>query len=539
MGAVRPAPRPAVPSPLRAGARGGAGGAALDLAGLAPWLALFVTAAVVLMVRSHGAYHDDDLDHYFMARAALHQPRFLIDTWGRPAFNVLYALPAQLGWTATRAFTLLLAAATGWLTFRAAVRLGFRQAWLAAALALWQPLFYRLSFSSLAEPVAGLMIAALLWAMADDRPDLAAWMAGLLPLARLELVVLSPVVIAWLVRRRSLRALVGVVAPLALWAVVGGVVHGQPLWLLHAVGGAGRPLRSAGPVHYVRNLIAVIGPAAFLGLFIGLAALALGKERPRPLMAALVAALIFGELAALSWEALPFGNSIGFLRHLIVMAGPLGLVAGAGYEWVARASEGRARWSAVAIAAVTVGVTALWLSHVLEADFLIQKGHDWSRLAGLAPPALLVLVAVARPAVAVRPVWGHAVALSAALFCLVTVRPIDLNAEQKTVKAAVDYLRQEQLLGGPMQANHPWFYFLVGRDRWDRAATPYVTRQSLAAAAPGTIVVWDNHYGQRLYGDIPVEDLRRSPAWELIYEVESGDGQFRVVVFEKRPGVSR
>lgn len=488
------------------------------------------------MLRSRGAYHDDDLDHYFMARAALRHPQFLIDTWGRPAFNILYVLPAQLGWTATRLFTLVLAVATGWLTLRAASRLGFRHAWLAAALALWQPLFYRLSFSALAEPVAALMIAALLWAMADDRETLAAWLVGLLPLARLELSVLAPVVVIWLVRRRALRALIGVVAPLALWVVVGGIAHGHALWLLHAVGGAGRPLHSAGPVHYVRNLITVVGPVAFLGLFIGLGALVLGRGRPRPLLAALVVALVFGELAALSWEALPFGNSIGFLRHLIVMAGPLGLVAAAGYEWVARQAEGRARWAPVAITILVAAVTALWMSHRLEADFFIEKGKDWSRLVGLVPPALLVVVALARPALAGRAAWSHALALSAALFCLVTVRPLGLNPEQKTIESAVGFLREEQLLERPLQANHPWFYFLTGRDRWDRVATPYITRQALADAVPGTVVFWDNHYGQRLYGNVPVEELRQSPAWELIFEAESGDGQFRVVIFQRHPG---
>ena len=486
------------------------------------------------MLRSHGAYHDDDLDHYFMARAAFRIPRFLIDTWGRPAFTFLYALPAQLGWTATRLFTIALAGLTAWLIARAAGRLGFRHAWLAAALALWQPLFYRLSFSALAEPLAALMIAALIWSMAEEQTDLAAWIAGLLPLARLELVIVAPVVAAWLVQRQAFRAIVWMAVPVALWALVGGVANGDPLWLLHAVGGSDRPLRSAGPAHYLRNVLTVVGPAAFLGLFLGLAALLLGRGRPRPMLAALIVALIFGELTALTWEALPFGNSIGFLRHLIVMAGPLGLLAAAGYEWVARDAAGRARWPAVILVALVAAVTALWLSHRLEADFLVATGHDWSRLIGLAPVALLVLAAVARPSLAARPAWVHALALTAALFCIVTVRPIELNVEQKTVRSAVDFLRQEQLLNGPLLANHPWFYFLSGRDRWDRTATPYVTRESLARAPRGAIVFWENHYGQRLYGDVPVEDLRRDPAWELIYEVESGDRQFRVVLFERR-----
>ena len=87
-----------------------------------------------------------------------------------------------------------------------------------------------------------------------------------------------------------------------------------------------------------------------------------------------------------------------------------------------------------------------------------------------------------------------------------------------------------------MLANHPWIYRFLDRDRWDRAATPYVTRENLAAARPGSVVVWENHYGQRLYGDVPLEELRNDPRYELIFEVESGDRQFRVVVFERVAG---
>src|SRR5262245_13417487 len=98
-------------------------------------LAIFLGAAVWYAVASKGAYHDDDLDHYFMARAALRQPEFFLNPWGRPAFTVLYALPAQFGFTAIRIATALIATITGWVTLRAARALNFRLPGLAAGLA--------------------------------------------------------------------------------------------------------------------------------------------------------------------------------------------------------------------------------------------------------------------------------------------------------------------------------------------------------------------------------------------------------------------
>jgi hypothetical protein len=501
--------------------------------------ALFVVVAVVYTLKSTGAYHDDDLDHYFMARAAFAHPEFFLDPWGRPGFTLLYALPAQFGWTAVRLFTVLLAVVTMALTARTARRLGAESSWAAGALVAWQPLFFILSFSALTEPLAALLLALLYDAQAGERPHRAALAAGLLPLVRLELGVVSLLVGGWiLLRGLDRRALLWIPLPVALWAVVGGLVHGDPLWLANSVGGAGRPLRSAGPIHTLRNVITVVGPVLFLGLLLGVAAFARRSWRPErfrpPAFAALSALLALIVLTLLSWEALPFGNSIGFLRHLIVLAPAVALVGLFGFEGVLAPSAGGASAARRALVVAIPGAlfVALVLSHRIEADFFAGPGRDWSRLIGFLAATLAMRKRLSTSAARAL----HALVLVAAVFCGVTRRPLELNVEQKTVKAVTDYLVEERLLGRPLLANHPWIYHFTGRDRWDRATTPYVTRASLAAAPRGALALWENHYGERLYGDVPVEELRRAPGWRLLVEVESGDGQFRVAVFEKIGG---
>jgi len=503
-------------------------------------LALFAVIALLAMLRSAGAYHDDDLDHYYMARSAFGEPRFFVDPWGRPGFTLLYALPAQLGWNAVRLTTIVIALITMVVTTLTARRLGALRPGIWGALAAWQPLFLLLSFSALTEPLAALLLALVLYAQASDRPRLATVTVGLLPLVRQELGVVAILVAGWIVlhRRDAWRELLWIPLPVLAWAIVGGLIHGDAAWLPDAILGSSRPLNSTGPLHYFRNLISVTGPVIFLGLFLGMMALAFQSTRGPsatrpPKFAALTLVVVFGLLTLLTWEKLPFGGSVGFLRHLIVLAPVAALVAGYGYQF-AIDSSGRWRWS---VALVTLSVTALVglvLSHRLAVDFYVIEGRDWSRLAGLVPVALLVLVAPwlgrrRRLALSIVP-------LLAAGFCLATIRPIDLNVEQKVIKAAVDYMTSQRLLGRPMMANHPWIYFFTHRDRWDRQATPYVTLDNLSSASPGTLAIWENHYGQRLYGNVPVEALRNDPRWEMIYEVESGDGQFRVVMFERRGG---
>lgn len=493
---------------------------------------VFALAAIVLTLRSHGAYNDDDLDHFFIAAASLKKPEFLVDYWGRAGFTTLYALPAQFGWTATRLFTLLLVLVTGFITARTASKLGARHPAVWAALAIWQPLVLLLSFSVLTEPLAALLIAIVLNRQANDRPFEAALAAGLLPTVRLELGVISILVGAWiLMRHRRSWPLIPLMAlPLALWTIIGGAVHGNPSWLLNEIRGAERPLRTAGPVHYLRNLIVVTGPVIFLGLGLGAWNLA-RRGLIRPHFAGLTWIVVFSLLTLLTWDKLKFGASIGFLRHLIVLSPVAALLAGAGFERALGDTNRRDRWI---VTGITIGITALValvLSHRLQYDFIVIPGHDWRRLMTLAPAAALLLIIPWLPK-------GRSKALSvlpviAAIGCLAITRPIDLNREQRVVRQSVEFMKSKGLLDRPLFVSHTWFYLFAGLDRWDRTRAPYTQKAAIAKAAPGSIIVWENHYSWRLYGDIMLPDLRNDPAWRLIREFEGDDRRFRVVLFER------
>jgi len=495
-------------------------------------LGLFALAAIVLALRSQGAYNDDDLDHYFMAAASLKNPAFLVDYWGRAGFTALYALPAQFGWTATRLFTLLLVLVTGFITARTATKLGARYPAVWAALAIWQPLVLLLSFSVLTEPFAALLITIILNRQANDRPFEAALAAGLLPTVRLELGIITILVGAWiLLRHRSRWPLIPLMTvPFALWAIIGGAVHGNPWWLFNEIRAAERPLMTAGPVHYLRNLIVVTGPVVFLGLGLGAWNLAT-RGVIRPLFAGLIWIVVFSLLTLLTWDKLKFGASIGFLRHLIVLSPAAALLAGAGFERALGESNRRDRWIVTGITIGTTALVALVLSHRLQYDFIVIPGNDWHRLMTLAPAAALLLVIPWLPN-------GRSKALSAlpiiaAIGCLAITRPIDLNREQRVVWQSVEFMKTKGLLDRPLFVSHTWFYLFAGLDRWDRGRAQYTQKAAIAKAAPGSIVVWENHYSWRLYGDIMLPELRTDPAWRLIREFEADDRRFRVVLFER------
>ncbi len=117
---------------------------------------------------------------------------------------------------------------------------------------------------------------------------------------------------------------------------------------------------------------------------------------------------------------------------------------------------------------------------------------------------------------------------------LVTVKPIGLDPERSAIQVSIEQLRRIGLDDAVVYTNHPWFAFLTGRDRYDLKRTPRLTRENLEHAPVGSLVLWENHYGDRLWGDVPDTLLRNDPRFTRVMELEAGtERNFHVVAFRK------
>jgi hypothetical protein len=110
-----------------------------------------MTSIAFGLISPDGIFHYDDLTHYLYAKWAWKWPAYLVDSWGRPGFTVLYFLPAGLGWGACRVLSAVLTAVSALLAFFVARRMGLRHAWAVVLLAYTQPLFFQLSQTTLTE----------------------------------------------------------------------------------------------------------------------------------------------------------------------------------------------------------------------------------------------------------------------------------------------------------------------------------------------------------------------------------------------------
>ncbi len=533
MGRERRAPRRASPATAarRPRLRGAGARRLVLLAGLA-----CLVVGLVYAARSTGTYQDDDLDRYYLARETWKDPSLFLDRWAMPVPTLLFAAPARLfGYPGVEATTAVTAAATAVAAGLAAEALGLAAPWLAAAFFFFQPLVLETAYGGLAEPSAALLLSLVLWAWYAGRRDRAVLLAGLLPLARIEAGVLTLVVLAAGWRSTSWKARLGALVPVLAWNGIGFAMSGDPLWLAH---GAGRPLNSLGPLQYVRNAVVVVGAVVLFFFLWALAARLQPRRRedggtaPRfPALAAVLVGVDVLVLSLLAWDALPVGRSVGFLRHLVVAAPAVALVAAAGAgDWGAAVPRPHA--ARLALAALWTGAVALVGSHVLIGESFIGSGRvewRWMVTAALALAGAGMLLAPGRVR---RPAALGAAGLGAALLALVTVHPVGLDPERQAIQVVTRNIEDLGLGNRVVYTNHPWFVYFAGRDRYDLDLTPRLTRANLAGARPGSVVLWENHYGPRLWGDVPDTLLRNDPRYERLMEVVAGtERNFRVAVF--------
>ncbi len=205
-----------------------------DLGLLAALLGAGVAAVTLLRaVQSNGFYWADDYVHLLISRSVPGDPSAVLDVWGRPLMTLTYLPASFLGHGAVRLTSLVLLLATATLCWDIARRRGIPAAPTAALFLLVQPLTVRLGFAALPESVFSFVLALALWLEASGRTDRAALVVSLLPLARLEGLLVVLIWGGYLLSRRRQRELPLLAIGMASWALLALGTFGDPLWLFH------------------------------------------------------------------------------------------------------------------------------------------------------------------------------------------------------------------------------------------------------------------------------------------------------------------
>ncbi|MBK9386999.1 MAG: hypothetical protein IPN34_19465 [Planctomycetes bacterium] len=492
---------------------------ALSLAGAA-------LAALVAWL-SESVYQDDDLTHLQMAAWSCSDPRYLLDSWGRPGFTVLYALPAALGWLPARLFSVLLSACVAWWSYAIARELRVRWAAIVPALVWLQPLFFTLSTTTLTETALAFYLTLAFRLLQQRRFTASAALISLAMLTRHEAVLLTGLWgLAFLRERPRWSA----------WLALGWAPLAHNLLALAFLGRAPvqaffepKPTTIYGSGEWLTMwLHAHVAFSSALLLAACAGALALARRR---------GALLWIASGAL-WLAahsliFRFGlfASAGYPRFLVPIAGIVGVAAAVGLERTTRLMH-LPRRSALASSAsrgVATGCALFALLTVGGAATALPVWIEWARAALLLATALLLVLAIAM-------VGGRAGAYRAWLVLFGILACMQLGVlwfgrpplghflphafapDQLVLRDAASWMRRERPQAPGWISASPWAEVFLGGERsWSGPSLAERAR----ALPRGGLFLWDAKYAPLMSPAHTREELLASGAWREIHTGEA------------------
>jgi tetratricopeptide (TPR) repeat protein len=424
-----------------------------------------------------------------------------------------------------------------------------------------------------------------LYALVTRRWLLFAAMGSLIPLARLELAVVLPLWALILLWEKQWRYIAVLVVPTLLLMVGGWLVrdHGGLLWLVDETVGANNDKNRYGHKdmwHYFLRFGFVTGPVVFFFFFVGL-----GERLARWRVDLFVVAqfvLVFALYVLFSWK-LNMGNAAGFLRNLIPLTPFIAVLALDGFNaWmltlrhpeqaVAAAApveaapvkhrkgramqhvpsraklekaqaEENARRRRLAWRVSLISVLALWISHHFYSWVLLyhqsidtHADHEPEIVTAAVLLALMALLFLSRRRAVPRWCLGGLqaaiIATAIATTMLSETPDAHLNPERKALNEISALFRDGRMQDTPLYVNHLWFFWPhdLGYPA-DRYRT--LTKANVDAAPVHSRFIWENHYSNRLAGDVPLDYMKKRKDLVELCTAKSSDTRFEVALFQK------
>jgi hypothetical protein len=344
------------------------------------WLAAFAAVGVALVFLYPDSYQQDGGYHYQHARWAWTYPGLFVSVWGRPLFTLVYALPAQFGYEAARVFSVFIALAVAWQTWRLAADLKVGRAELAVPLIFLQPSFFILAPDLLTEPVFALVFVVAL------RLHLKGWVkagmvvASLMILARPEGFFLGVLWGVWvLFDRRDARAwwrrvpstLLLAAGALAWW-LAALLITRDPLFILHnwpnewQEGTFGRGFFAI----YVVRLPEITGLLLAVPFVYALFRLLRKRELGTLTSSFLLVFLLHSLFRTFGW----FGDA-GYPRYLVCVSPAIAVITLVGWEGLSRRYQHYSRRAKLAWAAATLAASAALCFYYMDGLVWIRDAH--------------------------------------------------------------------------------------------------------------------------------------------------------------------
>lgn len=533
---------------------------------------LFLITVIFILVNLIWAFYsdntwDDDCPARFQNTVhALSDAKQFVNLWNRPLFVTIFALPVQLGAWTIPVIQTLFSVIAGFSLYQVARDQKLKFAYLAFPLLAFQPFVFGVSRYAMTEPLAITLICLSLFFQVKKKWNAFALCGALLPLARMELAIFFPFYAIALFNAKKHLSILILGIPGILWALVGGLINSDLLWIVDETFGKEKKENRYGHQPwdtYLSRYQYVVGPVLIFFSFLG--SLKTWKVKFLRLFVLIPFLLGFFVYTLFSWK-LNMGNAAGFLRNIIPISPFLALICLAGIgAWFSFANHRgikikkivlpkkspyfltRAkRWNTVIsngkfygliILAFSVGITYLFFIKKLELHHkIIKDKFDYSLLitGGILLIFSILMLFLKRKILNV--IVPSFVFLIVSSYTLVTEHPMaNSSQERELISKYAKFYNNSYLSERTTHVNHPWFLWCAGLDRFD-SRMKMMKKDSLKEAKVGTIALFETHYSARLSGDVSQGFLSRKKDWIEISRKITLKRNFVMSTYEKVNG---
>lgn len=435
----------------------------------------------------------DSYNHYLIARHSWQNPHLFLDYWGKPIYNILASPFLQFGLNGAFVFNLICLLGTSWLAYLSALKLKYKNAWLAFLLTLLSPIFLDQMISGLTEPLSAFLVMLTLYCILRKKWMIGAVLAGLLPFARSEgFVVLAVVVVYYLWQARNWRYFAALFTGSIIFNFIGWGITKKPFWVItenpyinfelsgNNICGSGGLFHYIWAGHYTFSL-------AVCALLIVAAFFLISKNPLKQPAASLLFAVFvgyFGAHAFIWWQGMM--GSCGYVRVMSVIAAPAALLS------------------------------VYSLNQVFT---LLPTGIKWLKT--------VVLLSIA-----INAFW-------APYRYYAYKYPLQISAEQQEYVKLAKWYNTQPFEDRTKLYLYPYFSIIAGINPYDQSEHLELWKSSLQWTKKGDILIWDGHFGPNESG-IPLDTLLANPNWKRIHRIipdtpilTLNDYHFEIHVFEK------
>lgn len=430
-------------------------------------LAVILIINVVILVLSNGFSGGSySVMHYQFARWAFANPENLLNSWASPIFT-LFAIPfSLLGFKSLQLMNIILGILSGYFAYRVAKELKMKSPLLALVICSFTPVFMMTIFGGTTEIMFAFVAILGTFLLIRNKHTAGALVISLLPLIRLDGLILLPVYAIYFLRKRKAKYAPLMLSTLVFYSLLGLLLNKGLFWLFDGVNfwsssiyGHGEftqfIVRSPGFFGIPNEIFFATGLVAGLWLYIRER-----KEYVQELVLVVLPFLIYFLAHSFAWW-LGIGNSQGLSRYMAAIVPFMAVMATRGLYLFAKMFYIIFRSEAVRIGALILGFAS-----IIHIPFAIQN------------------------------------------------YPVSLSSTDWALSDAADYIKVNGLADSKIFYTDPSvFYFLNNKNPKCNTCIEVKTSDQLASMSNGDLLLFDAIFGAKV--GINFDSLLRSPGLKL------------------------